>query len=352
MTHLLERETLTGRCRHFSPYGRFLTPAIFVAVLQLLLATGCRPVAVEPAATPATGESAPLTTATATAPPVLQAAPTATTAAATAPATAAPTAPDVEATSVPLPTENVAGDGSTYQVIFVVENDVLNVRTGPGAANPVAGELAADADDIIVTGPGEQVAGSLWVPVVAGTLSGWANSQFLTESIDGDVFCSSPAVEELVEAFRRAVADRDGESLARLVHPEHGLRIRRHWWNPEVTLSRIEAADLFDGSQSYYWGVADGTGDEMRGSFERYILPLLERNLLPATEMACNRILHGSTAGLVQLPEGYEAANYYSVYRPAGEDMIEFDWGSWIIGIERWQGVYYLSFLVHFEWEI
>jgi hypothetical protein len=360
MSHLLDIETLPGRSRPWTGrrrclplYARFGVPAIFFAALLLLLAAGCRPIAVEPALTPVTVEGVPSPATEATLPPalqapVLQAAPSPTVAPTVAPAT--PTVTPVEASPTPSPVASPVD--LRYRVIFVADDDVLNVRTAPGVANPVAGELAPDAGDVIVSGPGELVTGSLWVPVVAGPVSGWVNSQFLTESVPGEAFCNDAAAEELVATFRAAVAARDGEGLAGLVHPDRGLRIHRHWWNPEVRVSRAEAADLFRGNQTYYWGVADGTGDEMRGPFSRYILPALERNLLPATETACNRILHGSTAGLVQLPEGYESANYYAVYRPAGEGVIEFDWGTWVIGIERWQGDYYLSFLVHFEWEI
>jgi hypothetical protein len=39
------------------------------------------------------------------------------------------------------------------------------------------------------------------------------------------------------------------------------------------------------------------------------------------------------------------------MYRPgpAGEEL---DWGTWVVGIERWQEEYFVSFLVHYQWEI
>jgi hypothetical protein len=81
-------------------------------------------------------------------------------------------------------------------------------------------------------------------------------------------------------------------------------------------------------------------------------VPLLDENLLGASETSCGDILHGGTAGLVQLPPSYEGLNYVSFYRPPAPGEIEFDWGSWAVGIERWHGEYRLSFLVHYEWEI
>ena len=87
------------------------------------------------------------------------------------------------------------------------------------------------------------------------------------------------------------------------------------------------------------------------GPFSERILPDLEEDLLPASERACNEILHGSTAGFVQLPEEYEAVNFYSLYRPAPEDGIEFDWGSWVAGVEQVDNRYVVTFLVPFAWE-
>jgi hypothetical protein len=98
--------------------------------------------------------------------------------------------------------------------------------------------------------------------------------------------------------------------------------------------------------------VADGSGAPIEGAFSKTMLPLIDRNLTPASVSGCDEILHGGTAGLVKLPASYEGVNYYSLYRPAGPDDFELDWGTWVIGIERWQGQYYLSFLVHYEWEI
>jgi hypothetical protein len=51
------------------------------------------------------------------------------------------------------------------------------------------------------------------------------------------------------------------------------------------------------------------------------------------------------------LPDGYQNVQYFSYFRPAG-DEIGFDWGTWVVGIESWQSKIYLSYLVHYNWEI
>ncbi|MCA9997563.1 MAG: hypothetical protein KDE56_17510 [Anaerolineales bacterium] len=255
--------------------------------------------------------------------------------------------------SSPLPTAvpPIASNNS-YRVAFVESNDVLNVRSGAGVNNGVVGTLAATDTGITLTGATAQVAGSTWVEMQKGGMRGWVNGRFLTPMLNETAFCSNEAVDELVAALKTAVGNQDSTALARLVHPERGLRVRTSWWNPEVRLSRSELDTIYSSPTSYDWGVHDGSGLPWVGSFTEQIQPMLVQDLLAADESGCNIILHGNTAGLVRLPDGYEAVNFYTLKRNPLPDAIEFDWGSWVIGIEQSDGAIYLSYLVHFAYEI
>lgn len=253
-----------------------------------------------------------------------------------------------------LPDENDSNDeqGTIFRVAFVEEDDVLNIRSGPGVDNRITGEIDSSEDDIKLLDGERWVEDSLWVKVEVDESSGWVNSQYLTEDIDEDRFCEDRESRQVAQAFVEVIRDRDGESLAELVAEGRGLRIRRHWWNPEVFVSQKDLAGIFTSSEQYDWGRADGTGNDITGSFRMVVLPILDKNLLQATETGCNEILHGGTAGLVKLPQSYEGINLYSFFRPPPKDGIEMDWGTWVVGIEKWHGEYRLSHLIHYEWEI
>lgn len=266
-------------------------------------------------------------------------------------------APSTEPTgqSEPQPTTDVnppAADEPQYRVAFVTSDDTLNVRSGPGVANVVVGELAPQASGVEITGPGQVVVASTWVPIKAGSLTGWVNSRFLTETVTEKAFCDDPAVEKLLADLETAVINQDGNLLAQLIHPERGLRIHHAWWNPEVYISWSDARQIFTSNTSYDWGTEDGSGLPIVGPFKEEILPLLQEDLVLATESACDEILHGGTAGFVRLPDGYDAVHYYSLHRPGTEEFAGMNWGTWVVGIEQWQDAYYVSFLVHFQWEI
>jgi hypothetical protein len=262
--------------------------------------------------------------------------------------TAVVTVEEPVVTSVPTAVSPNTTAPTTYQVAFVESNDVLNVRSGPGVDYGIVGELAPDADNVALTGLRQFVDGSTWVSIQAGSVAGWVNSRFLAERAAG--FCDDAAVVALLGELETAVSNHDSNHFSRLVHPERGLQIHHDWWNPKIRIEGDHLNQIFTNDVSYEWGIADGSGDAIVGSFVDIILPPLEDDFLGATQTACNDILHGGTAGYVRLPDGYEQVNYYAYYRPAGD--IEFDWGTWVVGVEQWQGQWYVSYLVHFDWEI
>ena len=79
----------------------------------------------------------------------------------------------------------------------------------------------------------------------------------------------------------------------------------------------------------------------------------LVRDILPATEITCNVLEYGGTPGFVIIPDYYEGVNFYSLYRPAEPDDPSYplDWGTWAVGIEQWEGEFYVSFMIHYRWE-
>ena len=102
------------------------------------------------------------------------------TAAAPAPTQAAPAKPQ-PATGQPQPAES--GTGS-YSVTGVASDDVLNVRSGPGADNTIVGMLPPNASGITLTGQSAQSSdGGSWWQISDATLpggTGWVNARFLT----------------------------------------------------------------------------------------------------------------------------------------------------------------------------
>jgi hypothetical protein len=316
-----------------------------LGLLALSLLTACQPAADQGLTLPT-----PITAGQT----VETAAPTATSARTALPTPQPPTATaQVPTASPPPPTpQPPTPDPQSLSVAYVELGDTLNVRRGPGADYDVVAELPPDATGLAADDSQESlVTGSTWVWVEGEGVAGWVNNRYLTESVDPAAYCNDPAIQAIVADLRRAIRNRDGALLAELVHPERGLRLRHAWWNNEVFIPGDEVSGLFASAEPYDWGVEGGSGLPITGHFSEVLLLSLDRDLVAATEQACNEIIHGPTAGMTVLPEAYRPVPFISLMRPAPGD-IEFDWGSWAVGIERWEGAYYLSYLVHYAYEI
>ncbi|MCC6607242.1 MAG: SH3 domain-containing protein [Anaerolineae bacterium] len=286
--------------------------------------------AAEPTAVPATPLS---TSPTATPPDLPEAVPT----------DVVPTA-----TAVPPTATTAASTQAGFATIFVEPTDVLNVRSGPGVDFGIVGTIPPNATDVQITGSGQVVAGSTWVPVQRGAVTGWVNSRFLTGFVPDAAFCGDTAVLPLLDRLETAVTNQDDAALAQLIHPERGLRVRLLWHEKETLLDN---QGLFSDPTSYNWGSAAGSGEAILGTPAQVLLPRLQTDFLDATATACNEILHGGTAGFVILPDAYAPLNFYAFHRPGTDEFAGLNWGTWVVGVEQWQGQYYLSTLVHYQWE-
>ena len=241
-----------------------------------------------------------------------------------------------------------------FGVVHVSEGDVLNVRSGPGVENDIIDTLDPHATGITMTGGRQKVGSSMWVEIATatGTL-GWVNAHFLTEVIDANTFCNDPEVTALIGKFVSAIQTRDGEVLSKLVSPIDGLKIRVSWWNPEVYFPADKVTDIFDDPTAYDWGVQDGSGFAIQGTFANEILPWMDDILNADFSQHCNDLENGSgpSAGLVIWPFEYQNINYVALYRSAPADQ-EFDWRTWAVGITYHKGQPNISFMVQYHWEI
>ncbi|KPL88045.1 hypothetical protein SE16_09505 [Ardenticatena maritima] len=66
-----------------------------------------------------------------------------------------------------------------YRVVRVADDDVLNVRNGPGVEYDIVGTLPPDAEGVRIVGDPVQVNDSFWVQIEWNDVQGWVNSFYL-----------------------------------------------------------------------------------------------------------------------------------------------------------------------------
>lgn len=244
----------------------------------------------------------------------------------------------------------------TYSVAFLADGEILNVRSGPGVTFDIISNLESNSHKLIPTGVKEIVDEITWVEIQQENRTGWVSGDYLTEEKTAGEVCNDPRVGEILDRFTQAVRDKDGETLSRLVSPVHGLTIHHNLWNPPVIFKSLkDILPIFTSSEEFDWGIQDGSGEPIIGSFNDKIMPLLENVLLQNHTRHCNTlergVATGPTAGYVYWPYDYSSFNYIAMFRPAPSDQ-ELDWRTWVAGIEYVDGQPYVVVLIQFHWEI
>jgi hypothetical protein len=256
------------------------------------------------------------------------------------------------ASFTPLTQPTPSGSSGSYAVILVSDDDVLNIRSGPGVANPVVGTLQPTQSGLTRTGKTSSVGEDLWVEIQnPGGGTGWVNANFLTEEVAPSAFCSDARVTTLIQNLASAVKAPSDDILAGLVHSLHGLDARLWRYGTVANYTPEEASWVFESEYEVNWGPAPGSGENTLGTFSAALLPRLQEVFGSNYSLHCNDTLDLATFSLEPWPPEYTNINFYTVYSPGTEQYGGLDWRAWTVGVEYVEGQPYLFSLAHYQWE-
>ena len=239
-----------------------------------------------------------------------------------------------------------------YAVILVAEEDVLNIRSGPGVENAVVGTLGPIETGIMRTGRSSSVGEDLWVEIRnPGGGTGWVNADFLTEYMPPASFCADARVVSLLQNLEKAANSADSELFKSLVSPAHGLDVVYIRDGMVANYSPEEASWAFQSTYDVNWGSSAGSGEPVIGTFPEIILPALQ-DVFKNETLACNEVKFGGATYEVKWPSKYANINFYSIYNPGNDPSYDgLDWRTWLAGVEYVDGQPYLFALLNYQWE-
>jgi len=255
----------------------------------------------------------------------------------------------------PLPTFTPIGGppkSDAYAVINVQEDDMLNIRSGPGVENPVVGTLQPTESGLVRTGKTSGLGEDQWVEIQnpnGGT--GWVKAEFLTESVSSSTFCADPRVTTLLNNLGTAVNTTDGELFMALISPAHGLDVTYIRNGTTANYSPEEAGWVFQSTYEVDWGAAAGSGESVTGTFPEIVLPGLQ-DVFKNLNTFCNQIKLGGATYEAEWPPKYANLNFYSLHNPGNDPSFDgLDWRTWLAGVEYVDGKPYLFSLSNNQWE-
>ncbi len=263
-----------------------------------------------------------------------------------------PTASPAPPPAAPTPTVTRAPSAlaGPFAVVLVQPTDRLNVRAGPGPDQPVLATLPPDASGLLPTGREQIVQGARWVEVrLPDGRIGWVNAAFLTQQVSPQAFCADPQVVALLDRLEAAIREQDGQALAALISPIHGLRIHVSRLSDAVVIRPDQAVTLFTDDTPIRWGVHPASALEIVGPFREAVLPDLLDVITRPHERHCGLLVPPVTYQPAW-PEAYRAFNFYSLHRP-GTPGNELDWRTWVVGVAVVDGRPYVAVLMQFFWE-
>jgi hypothetical protein len=233
-------------------------------------------------------------------------------------------------------------------VILVDPTDVLNIRSGAGAGNSIVGTFSATATNIQRTGASAWAGDDLWVEVnnPAGG-KGWVNSHFITEYIAPAAFCADAKVTTLLGSLDQALTNSNGEALAALVSPLHGMDVWLYRSGNPINFDAEHARWVFESTYINNWGSHPASGMDVSGSFHETVLPDLLDAFNANYELHCNE--RDVPASSDTWPGNYANINLYKVYKP-GSPGVDLDWRIWLAGVEYVNGKPYIFALIQFIW--
>ncbi|HEX2698088.1 MAG TPA: hypothetical protein VHM28_10300, partial [Anaerolineales bacterium] len=88
-------------------------------------------------------------------------------------------------------------------------------------------------------------------------------------------FCADGQATALINSFKNALQTSNGELLASLVSPVHGMDARFYRDGRVVNYDQVHAKFLFESTFQVEWGLAPGSGQMTKGAFHEVILPSL-----------------------------------------------------------------------------
>jgi hypothetical protein len=153
----------------------------------------------------------------------------------------------------------------------------------------------------------------------------------------------------LISRLKTALQTSDGEGLASLVSPVHGLEARFFRNGRVVQYDQEQARFLFVSTYIVDWGAAPGSGLETKGSFDALLVPALLHVLNQNYSLKCNQIETGGTTYAASWP--YTGIDFYSVYDPGTQANANLDWHTWLLGMRYVSGEPYLYAIIPFQWE-
>ncbi len=248
-----------------------------------------------------------------------------------------------------LPRFTGAPASELSRVVLVEEDDVLNVRTGPGVDNEIIGMLAPQVT-VRRTGPTSQVGRSTWAEIRIPPGTGWVNATFLGAVVGSEQFAADDAARGRLDALAEIIAARGD---LRPIASRRGLYVAHH--APPRRFNPDELAGILTDATTYQW--PSNAADLEDVAFRTFTDAVADRFLQafddPDVVLVANEPIEGANGrpASAAIPFEFQNFNYWTVYDPGDDpDFGGLDWTIWYVSFDYEDGRPVIVGLTLDEW--
>lgn len=162
-------------------------------------------------------------------------------------------------------------------------------------------------------------------------------------------------IERRARQIVLALRARDMRRLAQFVHPERGVRFSPYAFiepGTHLVFTRAQLRNLMTSRRRYVWGSYDGSGDDIRLTFQQYYNAFVyDKDFARVGEVLYNvQRMRGSS--LDNLREVYPREIFVEYYYPGTSARGGMDWASLRLVFAEHRGAWYLVGIIHDQWTI
>lgn len=174
----------------------------------------------------------------------------------------------------------------------------------------------------------------------------------------GDYISSSVSRQQMMQDaiyIKQALAYKNYQAIAPLIHPTHGLRFSMYAYvdpKTDKVFSRAQFGQYLKKSKiKFTWGGLDGTGDLYITPLPSYLENWVDARKYEAIAPTLNTF-QGFGNSLNNLVKRYPKADFIEFYHPGTAEYDGMDWRALRLVFEEYQGKRYLVAIINDQWTI
>ena len=220
-----------------------------------------------------------------------------------------------------------------FVVWGVASDDVLNVRSGPGVANPVITVLDPDERGVrrfdVVVWEGESPWGVIEIPGGAG----WVNLSFLRPqnlANCSDWRAVDARTETAADDVQGLLGARDYKNLAGFIDPARGLAISLDAFvgDDDQVLTPDQIANAANDGTVLLWGYTEGEGSPIRATIAQHLHDVAGDPAITSTDVIGFDVRVRSSINIDNIAERFPEAHVVEYTFEGTSLWGEFDWHS------------------------